>query len=122
MSSARTTLIRFGAAALAAAAVVGAGTAGGAAIAAGSHGDSGPPAPAGLRRSRRRWPASRPRRASDITDRVNDLDAAITKVNAAKGLGSGQSTLATYLGTDISPLQQLNQTIQGDTTVQAGRP
>jgi hypothetical protein len=55
--------------------------------------------------------------ATDVTDRVNALNAAITKVNGAKGLGSGQGTLASYLGTDIVPLQQLNQTIQGDTTV-----
>jgi hypothetical protein len=55
--------------------------------------------------------------ATDVTDRVNALNAAITKVNAAKGLGSGQSTLASYLGTDGAPLQQVNQTIQGDTTV-----
>ena len=54
---------------------------------------------------------------TDITDRVNDLNAAIAKVNAAKGLGSGQATLVAYLGTDIAPLQQLNQKIQGDTTV-----
>ena len=56
--------------------------------------------------------------ATDITDRVNALNGAIAKVNAAKGLGSGQGTLVSYLGADISPLQQLNQTIQGDTTVQ----
>ena len=55
--------------------------------------------------------------ATDVTDRVNALNGAIAKVNAAKGLGSGQSTLASYLGTDSAPLQQLNQTIQGDTTV-----
>ena len=59
--------------------------------------------------------------ATDITKRVNDLNAAIAKVNAAKGLGSGQATLGAYLGADISPLQQLNAKIQGDTTVQAGR-
>ncbi len=54
---------------------------------------------------------------TDVTNRVNDLNAAVAKVNAAKGLGSGQATLVTYLGTDISPLQQLNQKIQGDATV-----
>jgi hypothetical protein len=53
-----------------------------------------------------------------VTRRVNSLNAAVTKVNAAKGLGSGQSTLVTYLSADIAPLQQLNQKIQGDTTVQ----
>ncbi len=55
--------------------------------------------------------------ATDVTDRVNALNAAIAKVNGAKSLGSGQSTLVSYLGADIAPLQQLNQTIQGDTTV-----
>ena len=56
--------------------------------------------------------------ATDITDRVNDLHAAIARVNAAKGLGAGQATLVSYLGTDIAPLQQLNQTIQADGTLQ----
>ena len=56
--------------------------------------------------------------ATDITDRVNALNAAIAKVNGAKGLGSGQAALASYLGADIAPLQQLNTTIQADTTVQ----
>jgi len=54
---------------------------------------------------------------TDITNRVNDLKAAIAKVSAAKGLGSGQATLVAYLGTDIAPLQQLDTKIQGDTTV-----
>jgi hypothetical protein len=56
--------------------------------------------------------------ASDVTSRVNDLNAAIAKVNAAKELGASQSTLAAYLGTDGAPLQQLNQTIQADSTLQ----
>jgi hypothetical protein len=55
--------------------------------------------------------------ATDITDRVNELNAAIAKVNGAKDLGAGQGTLVSYLGTDMVPLQQLNQKIQGDTTV-----
>ncbi len=45
--------------------------------------------------------------ATDVTDRVNALNAAIAKVNGAKGLGAGQGTLVSYLGTDIVPLQQL---------------
>jgi hypothetical protein len=56
--------------------------------------------------------------ATDITERVASLNAAIGKVDAAKGLGASQATLVSYLGTDIAPLQQLNQTIQGDSTVQ----
>ncbi len=53
--------------------------------------------------------------ATDTTDRVNALNAAISKV---MGLGASQAGLAPYLGADISPLQQLNATVQGDTTVQ----
>ena len=118
MSSARTTLIRFGAAALAAAAALGgAGTAAGAATAAGSTGNSGPTGTDGSAAVPATLAGIKAKAATDITDRVNDLNAAISKVNAAKGLGTGQSTIATYLGTDVSPLQQLNATIQGDTTV-----
>lgn len=56
--------------------------------------------------------------ATDITDRVNALDAAIGTVNSAKDLGASQAGLAAYLGADIAPLQQLTTTVQGDTTVQ----
>jgi hypothetical protein len=59
--------------------------------------------------------------AAAITQRVNSLDSAIAKVNAATGLGAGQATLASYLGADIAPLQQLNTKIQGDTTLQEAR-
>jgi hypothetical protein len=52
---------------------------------------------------------------------VNSLNAAIAKVNGAQGLGSGQSTLASYLGADIAPLQQLNTKIQGDTSITVAR-
>jgi hypothetical protein len=57
------------------------------------------------------------RASTDITDRVNKLNGAIAKVNGAEKLGSDQGTLVSYLGADIVPLQQLNQKIQGDTTV-----
>jgi len=115
VSSARTTLIRFGAAGLAAAtALGGAGTAAGAAS---STGDTGATRTGGSAAVPATLAGIKAKAATDITNRVNDLNAAISKVNAAKGLGSGQSTIATYLGTDISPLQQLNATIQGDTTV-----
>ncbi len=56
-----------------------------------------------------------------ITKRVDSLNSAIAKANAAKGLGSGQSGLVSHLSADIVPLQQLNQKIQGDTTVQQAR-
>jgi hypothetical protein len=59
--------------------------------------------------------------SADITQRVNALNAAIAKVNGAKGLGSAQGALASYLGADIAPLQQLNSKIQGDTSVAQAR-
>jgi len=109
MSHRRTHLIRLGAVILASGTTLGsaAGLAG-ATTTSGNSGSSDVPASlAGIKA----------KAASDITDRVNDLNGAIAKVNAAKGLGSGQGTLVSYLGTDISPLQQLNQTIQADSTV-----
>jgi len=112
MSHARTRLTRLGAVALASGATLGAvaGTAGGATP--GSSGNSGASAvPATLA-------GIKTKATTDITDRVNDLNAAIAKVNAAKGLGASQATLVSYLGTDIAPLQQLNQTIQGDGTLE----
>jgi hypothetical protein len=119
MSHVRTRLIRFGAVAAASAAGLGlaAGMADGIAGAAGttSSGGSGSGAtPATLS-------GIQAKAATDITNRVNALNAAIAKVNAATGLGSGQATLASYLGADIAPLQQLNTKIQGDQTVQQAR-
>jgi hypothetical protein len=113
MRPARTHLVRLGAVALASGATLAAagGTAGAASSPA-SSGNSGSSAvPATLA-------GIKAKAATDITDRVNSLNDAIAKVNAAKSLGSGQATLASYLGTDVAPLQQLNQTIQADTTVQ----
>jgi hypothetical protein len=52
-----------------------------------------------------------------ITLRVNDLNSTIAKVNAGKGLGSGQATLVAYLERDLSPLQQLGTKIAGDPSV-----
>ena len=112
MSRARTHLIRFGSVALASGVMAGglAGLAGTAA--AGASGNSGagsvPATLAGIKA----------KAASDIGDRVTALTTAISKVNAAKSLGSSQGTLASHLSADIAPLQQLNQTIQGDTSVQ----
>jgi hypothetical protein len=110
MSHAHTHLIRLGIVAVASGAILGAATGlAGAATTSGTSGSSTVPATlAGIKA----------KAASDITDRVNDLNGAIAKVNAAKGLGSSQGTLVSYLGTDISPLQQLNQTIQADSTAQ----
>jgi hypothetical protein len=113
MSSVRTYLIRLGGVALASGALLGTVvTAAGAATTPGSAGTSGsnavPTTLAGIKA----------KAATDITDRVNALNAAIAKVNGANGLGSDQATLVSYLGTDGAPLQQLNQKIQGDPTVQ----
>jgi len=118
MPSVRTHLIRLGAAALASAVTL--GTASGVAGAATSSGSAGSANSSGISGSgavRATLDGIEAKANTDITNRVNDLNAAVAKVNAAKGLGPGQATLVTYLGTDISPLQQLNQKIQGDTTV-----
>lgn len=105
----RTRLIGSGA--VVTASILGVGATAGVAGAAGS-GDGRPPATlAGIQAAA----------ATAITQRVNALNAAIAKVNAATGLGSGQAMLDSYLGTDIAPLQALNTKIQGDTTVQQAR-
>ena len=105
MTSARTHLIRLGAAVVASASILG--------VAAGSTGASGyggsNAAPATL-------DGMKAKANADTTVRVGDLNTSIAKVNAAKDLGSDQATLVTYLGTDITPLQQLDQKILGDTT------
>jgi hypothetical protein len=59
--------------------------------------------------------------AAAITLRVNDLNAAISKLNSAKNLGSEASTLDAYLQVDIAPLQSLGQQIAADTTVQSAQ-
>lgn len=59
--------------------------------------------------------------AAAITLRVNDLNTAITKVNASKDLGSDAATLAAYLQTDIVPLQALGQKIAGDSSASTAR-
>ena len=79
--------------------------------------------------SRRAWLGQRPlpatpqslsgiqaKAAAAISLRVNDLNAAITKVKADSRLGSDNAALATYLQADIAPLQALGQTIAGDTS------
>lgn len=115
MSKVRRQVIRLGA--VAAASAAGLGLAGGVAGAAGSTGsgtNAGAATPATLS-------GIQAKAAAAITQRVNSLNSAIAKVNAAAGLGSGQATLASYLAADIAPLQQLNTKIQGDTTVQQAR-
>jgi hypothetical protein len=106
----RTHLTRIGAIATAALAVTAGATAtAGATTASGNSGSNAVPTTlAGIKA----------KATTDSTDRVNDLNGAIAKVNAAKGLGPGQATLVSYLGADVAPLQQLEQTIQGDSTVQ----
>ncbi len=107
MSTARTRPIRLGAVSLASATLLGSAAAASAAPSSGAAGNTVPATLGGIKTKAN----------TDITDRVNDLNAASAKVNAAKGLGSGQPTLVAHLGTDITPLQQLDQKIQGDATV-----
>jgi hypothetical protein len=109
MSHARIHIIRLGAVVLAAGVILGAAAGlAGAAVTSGNSGSSAVPTSlAGIKA----------KAASDITDRVNDLNGAIAKVNGVTGLGPSQATLVSYLDADISPLQQLNQTIQADSTV-----
>lgn len=109
----KASLVRLGACAAAAAATAaGLGLTAGAAGAAGSTSSGGSPATlSGIKA----------KAATEITQRVSSLNAAIAKVNAAQGLGSGQATLDSYLGADVGPLQALNTKIQGDTTVQQAR-
>jgi len=114
MPNRRRHLARLGAFALASAATLGtAGVAGAASSdSTGGSGNSGstdvPNTLAGIKAKAN----------TDITERVNALDSAIDKVKAAQGLGAGQGTLEAYLGSDITPLQQLDTTIQGDTSLQ----
>lgn len=113
MARAHTHLVRLSASSLMSAATLGAvaASAGSAAPVSGASGNSGstvvPATLAGIKA----------KASADINDRINDLDKAVTRVNATQGLGSGQPTLDSYLGTDIAPLQQLNQKIQSDTSV-----
>lgn len=53
--------------------------------------------------------------AAAVSLRVDDLNAAIAKVNADPRLGSDSAALAAYLQADIAPLQALGQKIAGDT-------
>jgi hypothetical protein len=92
--------IRLGAVALASAAALSAGATAGAAT----------PSPPSLS-------AIQAKARADINLRVNDLNAAIQKVNGAKHLGSDQQSLDTYLQRDIAPLQALETKIDNDTSV-----
>ena len=55
--------------------------------------------------------------AAAITLRVNDLNAATSKVNADSHLGASAPSLVSYLQADIAPLQALGTKIADDTTV-----
>jgi hypothetical protein len=93
--------MRMGAVALACAAMLGAGAAlaGAATPASPAHTLSGIQAEA----------------AAAVSLRVDDLNAATSKVNADPGLGADGGALAAYLQADIAPLQALGQKIAGDT-------
>ena len=114
MPNGRTHLTRLGALALASAATLGAAGVAGAT----TPGSSGTTGSSGSNDVPSTLAGIKAKANTDITDRVNSLNSAIEKVKAAKGLGSGQGTLEAYLGTDITPLQQLDATIQGETSAQ----
>jgi hypothetical protein len=94
--------MRIGAAVLASAAVLGAGGA----LAGAATPSAAPPTLSGIQA----------KAAAAISLRVDDLNAAIAKVNADRRLGSDNAALAAYLQTDVAPLQALGQKIAGDTT------
>jgi hypothetical protein len=66
-------------------------------------------------------PGIQAKAAAAITLRVNDLNAAISKVNGTGHLGSSSASLVSYLQADIAPLQVLGTKIAGDTTVAAAQ-
>jgi hypothetical protein len=121
MSNASTRLIRLGSAALASAVVLGAAAStAGATRFSGNTGNSGiisDTGNSGSSATPQTLSAIKAKAQADVTHRVNALNAAIAEVNAASGLGSDQGALVAYLKTDIAPLQQLNDTIQADTSV-----
>ena len=94
--------MRIGAAVLASAAVLGAGGA----LAGAATPSAAPPTLSGIQA----------KAAAAILLRVDDLNAAASKVNADRRLGSDNAALAAYLQTDVAPLQALGQKIAGDTT------
>ncbi len=53
--------------------------------------------------------------AAAVSLRVDDLNAATSKVNADSRLGADGGALAAYLQADVAPLQALGQKIAGDT-------
>src|ERR1700734_3639684 len=94
--------MRLGAAVLASAAMLGAGTA----LAGAATPASPPQTLSGIQTDA----------AAAVSLRLDDLNAAIAKVNADPRLGADGGTLAAYLRADIAPLQALGQKIAGDTT------
>jgi hypothetical protein len=118
MSKGRTVLIRFGAVALA-----GAATVAGASAAAGAATSQGTPATSsGGSTTTTTLPTTlagiKSLASSEITHRVDSLNTAVKRVKTVKGLGSGRTALETYLGQDVTPLQQLDTKIQSDSSLQ----
>lgn len=120
MAHVRTNLIRLGTLTLASGAALAVGANVGLAAAASSSGSS-TPTTSGHNTVPATLTGVKALANTQITKRVNSLNAAVAKANKATGLGSGQSALVSYLGADVAPLQQLNQKIQGDTTVTQAR-
>ena len=120
MAHVRMNLIRLGTLAVASSAALAVGANAGLAAAAPSSGSSSP-GTTELHADLATLSGIKTLANTEITKRVNSLHSAITKANGAKGLGSGQAALVAHLGADIAPLQQLNQKIQGDTSVTQAR-
>ncbi len=120
MAHVRTNLIRLGTLAVASSAALAVGANAGLAAAATSSGSSGS-GTSERNADLATLPGIKTLANTEITKRVDSLHSAVAKANAAKGLGSGQAALVAYLGADIAPLQQLNQKIQGDTSVMQAR-
>lgn len=112
---------RLGAAALTSAAAVAAslavGTVGAAAAPSSTRGASSPSAKA--------TPATlaqiQAKAAAAIGKRLASLNAAVSKVEGDKSLGSDTGTLVSYLQQDITPLQALGAKIAADTSVSEAR-
>jgi hypothetical protein len=118
MSKGRTALIRCGALALASAtALVGAAGAAGAA-----KSSSTPTTASGATTTTTTLPQTLAGMKSlaheEITKRVSLLNAAAQRVGSLKGVGTGRTTVQTYLKQDIAPLHQLDTKIQTDGSLQ----
>lgn len=61
------------------------------------------------------------RAASAISKRIDSLNAAVSRTQGARALGSDSAALVAYLQADVTPLQNLGAKIAADTTVSDAR-